>query len=667
MENLTEKRQELYGPERNVRFQNIRNKLTRSHVLQDGEYNFTNRSLGKNIWNTSHSTDFSGASLDPSLLGGTSSQLTHHFEMGNMSGKHLDKTIYRNSTTQEDFDEKGAAKPKVSSESKTVNWPDMAPQLRRGSTFEPSEYISSFITNLRGRSAPSYPRVNTSKLKLPLDPSKFWRQRNTNFSLGSDDDGIISEQQRVYGRGERAYETDENEKYAAGRANKQMKNMDKVSHVFRLGDYNDIVGDFVTTCNNDFGPRTVPPGEAALQKVLLEDEETEKEENGEKEEKDTVYANINQLQKFARDITVPAVFKDASDGRTYQTGAHFEFGTDEKKDHSIYAKDYALSSMVGRNPPMFHATPNAGRLLQNDPNQSQFGKTSSSVDFQNLRYLPFKNSKGKTAMEMNLDLRDTDNVILSFDLARHLQDRQKSLNHIDFVGPPRDYKTMELAKKHEVIFDYLQTDEALPYPPPLKDTSEASHNFSGMSMHGPVASSRRAFRKKDARQRWTDGRTTHFVVGYTPFDFSSETKMKFRGDGKNDQEVSPAGSKEIVHPVKFHHLSQSQNTLDLKAADPHITSTRESLRARLNYAPPPTEPYNTASIMKKDYGPLGSRSVTEAQMKIVDKYDKLAEKDIAQSHFFHTDTSGRNNFVSTAMDDFTKPEKMTGRKYLAAR
>ena len=48
------------------------------------------------------------------------------------------------------------------------------------------------------------------------------------------------------------------------------------------------------------------------------------------------------------------------------------------------------------------------------------------------------------------------------------------MNHTDFVGPPRDYKTMELAKKHEVIFDYLQTDEALPYPPPLKDTSEAS-------------------------------------------------------------------------------------------------------------------------------------------------------------------------------------------------
>ena len=51
---------------------------------------------------------------------------------------------------------------------------------------------------------------------------------------------LISEQQRVYGRGERAYETDEKEKGAAGKANKDMKNMDKVSHVFRLGDYNDI-------------------------------------------------------------------------------------------------------------------------------------------------------------------------------------------------------------------------------------------------------------------------------------------------------------------------------------------------------------------------------------------------------------------------------------------
>ena len=136
----------------------------------------------------------------------------------------------------------------------------------------------------------------------------------------------------------------------------------------------------------------------------------------------------------------------------------------------------------------------------------------------------------------------------------------------------------------------------------------SQHNFSGMHTRGREASGRRAFKKKDARHRWTDGRSTHFVVGYAPSDFDSETKMKYRGDAKDDQEVSPAGWKEIVHPAKFHHLTHSQNTLDLKAADPHITNTKESLPARMSYAPPPKEHYNTTSIMKKDYGPLPTRS-----------------------------------------------------------
>ena len=37
---------------------------------------------------------------------------------------------------------------------------------------------------------------------------------------------------------------------------------------------------------------------------------------------------------------------------------------------------------------------------------------------------------------------------------------------------------------------------------------------------------------------------------------------------------------------------------------------------------------------------LSISSLTDAQMKIVDKYERLVEKDIADSHFFHTDTSG---------------------------
>ena len=84
--------------------------------------------------------------------------------------------------------------------------------------------------------------------------------------------------------------------------------------------------------------------------------------------------------------------------------------------------------------------------------------------------------------------------------------------------------------------------------------------------------------------------------------------MKFRGDPKGDHETLPAGAQQAVHPVKFQHLTHSQNTLDLKAADPHITNTRESLPARMGYVPAPLERYNTTSVMKKDYAPLGARS-----------------------------------------------------------
>lgn len=37
------------------------------------------------------------------------------------------------------------------------------------------------------------------------------------------------------------------------------------------------------------------------------------------------------------------------------------------------------------------------------------------------------------------------------------------------------------------------------------------------------------------------------------------------------------------------------------------------------------------------------------------------DKDFSDSHFFHTDTSGRDNFRTTAMEDFIAPESMTGK------
>lgn len=661
----------LYGPARNLQFQNMKNTLTRSHVLQDGEYNFTSNKLKRDIWRTSHSTDFSGAVLDPSSTQGTKSQLVHHFDMGNMSGKLLDLDIFRRSTTKADFRGSKVKKPEIHGDSRVINWPDMAPQYLSDRRVGPSEYTNSFIQNLRHRSAPNYPRVDTSKLKLPLDPTKFWRQRNTNFSLGSDNDGLISEQQRAFGKGTRAFQPEDKDKNAAHEVNKSMRDMDKKSHVFRGGDYNDIVGNFVTVCNNDYGPRTVPPGEASLLRKFRRHQKKnageEVDDDEEEEDLSGPYANTNQLQKFAREITVPTVFKDAADGRSYQTDAHFHFGHDPESGHSVYAKDFLLSAMADRAPPVVKPTPSAGKLLQFDPNQSKHGVTTSSIDFQDTKYEPYRNSKGKTALELNLDRRDTDNVIFSFDLSRHSLDRQKSLNHTDYKRPPVEYRPVKMAERHDVYVDYLQTDDALPYPAPVKDKSEAAHNFSGMMMRGHSAGKRRLSRHKESKDRLEDGRSTHFVVGYTPYDFASETKMKFRGDPKSDKEIPAAGKTEAIPPRKTLHLTHSENILDLKAADPFITNTRESLPARMAYAEPEPEQTNTKSVMKKDFAPLVSRSITEDQLRIIDKYDKITKKEISQSHFFHTDTSGRNNFRTTAMEDFITPESMTGRKFLAAR
>ena len=49
-----------------------------------------------------------------------------------------------------------------------------------------------------------------------------------------------------------------------------------------------------------------------------------------------------------------------------------------------------------------------------------------------------------------------------------------SVNHSDYKGPPKEYCPPKMADRHDVYVDYLQTDDALPYPAPSKDTSEAA-------------------------------------------------------------------------------------------------------------------------------------------------------------------------------------------------
>ena len=58
LESPEDRRRRLYGPARNLRVQEIRDKLSKSCVLKDGEYNLTANKLSEGIFDTSYSRDY---------------------------------------------------------------------------------------------------------------------------------------------------------------------------------------------------------------------------------------------------------------------------------------------------------------------------------------------------------------------------------------------------------------------------------------------------------------------------------------------------------------------------------------------------------------------------------------------------------------------------------
>ena len=58
METPDERRQRLYGPVRNLQVEEIRQRLSKSSVLKDGEYNYTPAKLKHVTFGTSYDQDF---------------------------------------------------------------------------------------------------------------------------------------------------------------------------------------------------------------------------------------------------------------------------------------------------------------------------------------------------------------------------------------------------------------------------------------------------------------------------------------------------------------------------------------------------------------------------------------------------------------------------------
>lgn len=126
-------------------------------------------------------------------------------------------------------------------------------------------------------------------------------------------------------------------------------------------------------------------------------------------------------------------------------------------------------------------------------------------------------------------------------------------------------------------------------------------------MVGPNAMDRQKNKNKECKVRFNDNRSTHFVVGYSPKDFASETMVKFRGEGKTDKDIPPAGKTERTQPGKPKHINLSENTQDMFAADPYYVNKTETLMAQKRHNEPQKEHAFQTSVMKADFTPLNRR------------------------------------------------------------
>jgi len=661
------RKQKLYGSERDSKkhADQLAKKLQASSVLGSGEYNFTPATLKGDVWLTSQSRDFPGLGLNRSHTIGPATQLKEHFRLGNDSGAAVPRAAYRLSTTKDDFEQKPVTKPSVQAEDKTVNWPDMAPQYAADRSLGESEYNHTFMPQSRAVTAPAYPKLNTAVMTLPLDP-KHSRQRSSGYKFGNDEKSSLSEQQRAYSEvmtslgpgGSRG---------AGGDVMQGMKALDRQPNVFRSGDYNNALGNRESTTVNDFGPRTRPPAEL-LAKSMKSAKSVRSDVTFHLEGGATELPNA--LVSYARDVTVPRVFSDADHSRTDQTAAHFKLGLDTDGPSSIYSKDFAASAVAARAPPVRETTKDAGNLLQSDPEFSSAARSLKSHDFM-APPRPAKHPR-----ENNQGRKYAGHVRTSLDPSRHAEERTKSTAHRDYNKHPLNYLALPAFSAKAAPYDYLATDVALPYPG-LTRGSENKNNFSGAFMHGLTALERRRQKEEVGREAAKDRKGTHFVVGYVPQGYTSESVHQYAGRDKTDRGVKPAGKTEVKPDAEFLHLSHSLNTQDPKH-DPHLPSTKESLPARRRHRNHSTAldqaqgagkeaKVKHTSIMKDDYNDLSLRTFTAEQVRMLQQDARLASRAREASHFFHTDNSGADQFRSMTMDDFLKPEDVGGRKVLAAR
>ncbi|XP_064621499.1 uncharacterized protein LOC135484199 [Lineus longissimus] len=666
------RRRQLYGPGRQNEPNKIKEVLQQSHVLQNGEYNFKGPEHHDPSWKSTTVSEFRGQR--PQVVGKQyetqHTQLATHFRLGNDSGSSLPNNIFQTSTTKADYDKKNVAKPKIYEGDRTINWPDMAPQYQGDRKMGTSEYKNTFADGevMLNPSRPTYPKLDTSKIKLPVDFEKVRHIKGTNVNLGSDPSNYESETKRAYenlpdDEGNRILQEGID---AAQGVTKFMKDMERSSNVFRAGDYNDIVDNsFQTTFTTDYGRKPnsdtnlISRSDNKKKSVTFLDELEELENNENRQTPSrrpkSEDGRMPSLFEHAINHVAPITFGEARDGKKEHTSAHFKFGNDNEVPESMYAKDYETAGMRQQMKPFIQPPPRDSEVLQRDTDKSFFQSTTTNEFGQHIKQM----GAGVHADTMdiarrNLERRHGHNVVFSCDMQKHSQDRQKSTSKQDYVAPPADFKAMAPMTAQPSKYNFLETDGALPFPVPKVKTTDHQFNFIDGFMTSNDSLNRRRNQQDQCKSRLADGKGTHFILGYTQQSHTSEAQENFDGKPKSDENIPPAGKMEKISEFQFGHINHSENTKDMNAK---LYKDRDDSDV----------PIHASSVMMADYTHPERRLFTNAQETMLNQDIKHKNKPIEHSHFFHMDTTGNRNFETTSMADFVKPEMMTGRKFLAAR
>ena len=151
-------------------------------------------------------------------------------------------------------------------------------------------------------------------------------------------------------------------------------------------------------------------------------------------------------------------------------------------------------------------------------------------------------------------------------------------------------------------YNYLETEAALPFPVPKVKVTEKQCNSTGGFMDESWSLNQRKWNNNETKPRARSGRSTHFIFGSDEPVFSTEQRLKFDGQLRQDQDIVAAGKTENIPSMSFDHVKISNNTDDVKP-EPQVTSKMESLQARLNNMTRslPSLPVHHASLMQNDY------------------------------------------------------------------